>query len=215
MDRVSREEMAEIDRLVPEKYGIDTGRLMENAGHQVAEFLRRFRGEKIVFYAGKGNNGGDALVAARRLALWNFDIEVVAPFELENRPGEEKRILESTGVKIHDEPVEADVAVDGLIGYNLEGEPRKPFPALIEAINSSSTVVSIDVPTGVDANTGEKFDAHVEPDCTVTLAMPKKGLEKENSGEIWVADISVPPEIYEKFGVKPPEFSEKSLLKLD
>lgn len=214
MDAVTREQMSEIDQKVPEKYGIDAARLMENAGYQVAEFLRRFNDKKIVFYAGKGNNGGDALVAARRLALWSFDIEVVAPFKLKDRPAEEKEILEALGVKIRSEPVDADIAVDGLIGYNLEGPPRKPFPELIDAINSAETVVAIDVPTGVDANTGEKFSPHVQPDHTVTLAMPKTGIREENAGEIWVADISVPPEAYRAFDVEPPSFKNRSLVKL-
>lgn len=104
--------------------------------------------------------------------------------------------------------------MEGLIGYNLNGEPRPPFDSMIEEVNHYDTVVSIDLPTGVDADTGEKSSPAVEADFTVTLAMPKKGMKRENSGEIWVADISIPPEAYREFGFTSDIFEEKSLIML-
>jgi len=218
MKSVSREQMAEVDEIVPEKYGITISRMMENAGYQIADFVRQnySKEEKVALYAGKGNNGGDALAAARRLHLWNFEVEVVVVTEdLDGIRKEELEILRELDVPINKVPVEADVVVDGLIGYNLNGDPRSPFDTLVEAINRvEADVVSIDVPTGVDANSGKGFDPHVEADTVITLAFPKKGLE-EIDAEIYVADISIPDEVYERFGVEVDGyFEEKSLIRL-
>lgn len=218
MERVSKEQMARIDEKVPEKYGITISRMMENAGYQIAEFIRsEIDPEGIAVYAGKGNNGGDALAAARRLHLWDYNVEVVlATRELDGIRKEELEILEELGVEVNVESAgkSYSVALEGLIGYNLNGEPRPPFDSMIEEVNQYDTVVSIDLPTGVDADTGEKSSPVVEADYTVTLAMPKKGMNNENSGEIWVADISIPPEAYREFGFSGDIFEESSLVRL-
>jgi NAD(P)H-hydrate epimerase len=219
MRKVSKEEMAEIDNNVPEKYGITISRLMENAGYQIAEFVRsEVEPEGVTVYAGKGNNGGDALVAARRLHLWDYDVEVVlASRDLDGIRAEELEILENLDVDIRMESSENGykVALEGLIGYNLKGDPRPPFDSMIEEINNFETVVGIDIPTGVDANTGELAEPAVKADYTVTLAMPKRGMNQANSGEIWVADISIPSEAYRELGFEPDLFSKGSLEKLN
>ena len=88
---VSKEDMAEVDRKVPEEHGITISRMMENAGLLIAEILRQeVKEESFTFYADKGNNGGDALAAARRMHLWNYDVEaVLASEELEGIREEE------------------------------------------------------------------------------------------------------------------------------
>lgn len=218
MERVSKEEMARIDQKVPEKYGITISRMMENAAYQIAEFIRyKTDTEEVAVYAGKGNNGGDALAAARRLHLWGYDVEVVlATRELEGIRKEELEILEGLDVEISTASAENShsLALEGLIGYNLNGDPRPPFDSMIKEVNQYEKVVSIDIPTGVDADTGEKSSPAVEADYTVTLAMPKKGMTKENSGSIWVADISIPPEAYREFGFEGDIFDESSLMSL-
>ncbi|MFB6144551.1 MAG: NAD(P)H-hydrate epimerase [Candidatus Nanohaloarchaea archaeon] len=216
MKQVSKEQMARIDEKVPEKYGISISRMMENAAYQIADFLRKeIDSSGVTVYAGKGNNGGDALAAARRLHLWGFEVEVIlATRELDGVRKEELEILEELGVEINLESAENEypVALEGLIGYNLNGDPRPPFESIIEEVNDYETVVSIDLPTGLDADTGEKALPAVEADYTVTLAMPKKGMNKQNSGEIWVADISIPPEAYEEFGFSGDIFGRRSLV---
>lgn len=217
MKKVSKEQMARIDEKVPEKYGITISRMMENAGYQIAEFIRsKIDIEGITVYAGKGNNGGDALAAARRLHLWGYKVEVVlATRELDGIRKEELEILDELDVEINIETAENNysTALEGLIGYNLNGNPRPPFDSMIEEVNQHDTTVSIDIPTGIDADTGEKASPAVEADYTVTLAMPKKGMTRENSGEIWVADISIPPEAYREFGFNGDLFGRESLLK--
>jgi NAD(P)H-hydrate epimerase len=217
MEKVSKKQMARIDEKVPEKYGITISRMMENAGYQIAEFIRsEIDPEGVAVYAGKGNNGGDALAAARRLHLWNYDVEVVlATKELDGIRKEELEILNKLGVEINMESSEEDfnVALEGLIGYNLEGPPRPPFDSMIDEVNRHDTIVSIDIPTGVGADTGKRMSISAKPDYTLTLAAPFEGLNENNSGEIWVADISIPPEAYEEFGFHGDIFGKDSLLK--
>jgi NAD(P)H-hydrate epimerase len=218
MEKVSKKQMAEIDEKVPEKYWITISRMMENAGYQIAEFIRsEVDTEGVAVYAGRGNNGGDALAAARRLHLWNYDVEVVlATKELDGIRKEELDILEGLGVEINLKSSGEDfkVALEGLIGYNLEGSPRPPFDSMIDEVNRHDTIVSIDIPTGVDADTGKRKSISVKPNYTVTLAAPFEGLNENNSGEIWVVDISIPPEAYEELNLDPSLFEEKSLVKL-
>ncbi|MFB6209024.1 MAG: NAD(P)H-hydrate epimerase [Candidatus Nanohaloarchaea archaeon] len=218
IDYVSREQMERIDEKVPEEYGITISRMMENAGFQIAEFVRReIDPESIAVYAGKGNNGGDALAAARRLYLWGYDVEVVlATRELDGIRKQELLILENLDVKISDQSAEkeCEVVLEGLIGYNLEGDPRPPFDSMIEEINSHNTVISIDIPAGLDPDTGEKTVPAVEPDYTVTLAAPFDGLDENNSGEVWIADISIPPEAYQDFVFSMDIFGKSSLVRM-
>lgn len=208
--------MQEIDELVPEKYGITTSRLMENAGLRIAEFIRQETAEKhITVYAGKGNNGGDALVAARRLHLWNYKVEVVlASNDLDGIREEELEILENLGVEINQKSSQNNysLALDGLLGYSISGDPKPPYDSIAEEINRFETVVSVDLPTGLEPDTGERFNPCIRPDYTVTLGMPLEGMSNENSGEIWVADISIPAEVYgdDKYSI----FNQSSLVKL-
>ncbi len=215
---VSVDQMREVDEIVPEEYGITVSRMMENAGLQVAEFVRQeIDAETVHVYAGPGNNGGDGLVAARRLHLWGYDVAVgLASTDLDGIREEELDILEQLQVPVGGElDGSPDVIVDALIGYSLDGDPRPPFDAFIDDINGSeATVVSIDVPSGVDADTGAGRQPHVDADYTVTLALPFHGLEKADAGgEVWVADISVPTAVYDRFGIDAERlFADASLV---
>lgn len=214
---ISSEQMEKIDREMPEKYGVTVSRMMENAAYQLADFIRQkfSKDEKIVVYAGKGNNGGDGLAAARRLYNWGYNVEVVAPFKLDGIRREELEILWQIGVPVFEEPRNGDVAVDALIGYNLKGDPRPPFDELIETVNSAETVVSADVPSGVDADTGESLNPHVDADYVVTFGLPKKGLQNLDA-EVWLADISVPEEAYALIDVEVDGlFEGNSLIRVD
>lgn len=216
---VSKKQMQKIDEKVPEEYGITVSRMMENAGLQIAEFIRKeLDSKKVTVYAGKGNNGGDALVAARRLHLWNYDVEVVlASEELDGIRKEELQILKHLGVEINLESSETDypVAVEGLIGYSLKGNPRPPFDRMIKEINEYETVVSVDIASGLDADTGEEAKPCVRPDFTVSLAAPFTEMSEENSGRVFIADIGVPPEAFEEFGFTGDFFDEQALVQLN
>ena len=208
-------EMAEVDRAMIEDYGIELIQMMENAGRNLAHLARvNFldgdpRGRTVVVLAGTGGNGGGALVCARRLATWGASVRVVTTkpsAEFSPVAGHQLDILDRMGVPAGDlasipSDEEPDLVVDGVIGYNLDGEPRGAAADLIRWANDASApVLSLDVPSGVDATTGTVFDPAVRAAATLTLALPKQGLGAEgvesHVGELWLADIGVPPGLY-------------------
>lgn len=212
--------MRELDRTVIENYDLTAEVLMENAGYQVADFLRsEFSTDvKIAFVCGQGNNGGDGFTAARRLASWGYQVQVYTPFEKNELSDLALRKLEAVE-KIEDIRVESDfptanIYVDALIGYGLEGAPRGPADGAVRKIRDwGAEIVSIDVPTGIDADTGEVHKPAVKPNYTISLGLPKKGLDdRGDAGKILLADIGIPPQAMEEVGVEKTRFFENSSL---
>jgi NAD(P)H-hydrate epimerase len=212
---ITTEQMIEVDRAMIEDFGIDLAKMMENAGRCLAivaarRFLDQVAGAKSAWVlAGTGGNGGGALVAARRLAAWGVDVAVwttrpAARFS--EVPGHQLRILQRMGMAVSStgmppDATRPDVIVDGLIGYSLRGAPRGRAAELIDAANQSAApVLSLDVPSGVAASSGEIFTPSIHATATVTLALPKAGLRASSVaaqvGELYLADISVPPTLY-------------------
>ena len=208
-------QMIEVDRAMIEDYRIELIQMMENAGRNLAHLARtRFlggdpRAKRVIALAGSGGNGGGALVAARRLHNWGAAVSVglAQPASvMTGVPSHQLDILERMSVPILTarsmvdlEP--ADVVLDGLIGYSLKGAPLGAAAALIQWANrQSAPVLSLDVPSGVDATSGTVFDPAIRATATMTLALPKEGLDgpamESNVGELYLADISVPPGLY-------------------
>ncbi|MEM6271282.1 MAG: NAD(P)H-hydrate epimerase [Bacteroidota bacterium] len=229
---VTREQMIEVDRLMVEDYGIDLIQMMENAGRSLAvlareEFYRgNCRGKSAVILAGTGGNGGGALAAARRLRNWGVTIRVVLAKPLDayqGVPGEQLAILQKMGVMLLDEPPKgADLIIDGLIGYGLQGNPRGRVGELIAWTNRQITpVLALDVPSGLDCTTGKVGDPCIRASATLTLALPKTGLVTHTArpqvGELFLADISVPGSLYAAPKVDlsvGPIFGESDILRL-
>lgn len=190
--------------------GIPLLLLMENAGRAVADLveckLGGVEGKRVVVYAGKGGNGGDALVAARHLSLRGARVEVVLAYDPRLVEHEDARVnleaLRRSGeipVRVYRggrvEPPIADAVIDGLLGVGVRGRLRDPIASLAAAINGSGGLkVAIDVPTGVDPDTGEAVEGAVVADVTVTMHRAKAGLSKAGryTGEVWVAEIGLP-----------------------
>src|SRR5208337_2234418 len=195
-----------------EYLGVSTLQLMENAGRSVAdEIVARFgAGSSVVIYSGTGRNGGDGMVIARHLAgrglrvsfkLVGSEDSISDPAVLQNW-----RALKSmsTTVKIDQyrdssslSESESDVVVDALLGTGVKGKLRQPILRAVEVINESRGYkVAVDVPTGIDSDTGEVMGDAVRANLTVTLHAVKKGFSKatEFCGEIKAADIGIPPE---------------------
>lgn len=213
VDAVSVEAMREAERLAEESFGIDPWSLMQEAGYRVADVIRRQyeRDETIAVVVGPGNNGGDGLVAACRLAGWGYDVAVVSrAAEYTGPAGEAMSRLERMDVPVLDAVPDYDVCVDAVFGYGLEGAPRPPYDELIREMEGLE-VIAVDVPSGVDADTGDSVDPHVVPDETVMLGLAKQGLDAENAGELWLADIGLPGAVYEAVGARMP-FGDSSLL---
>ena len=214
---VTTEQMREVDRAMIEDFHIKLIQMMENAGRHLAHLARvrffenRPEGQRVVVLAGTGGNGGGVLVAARR--LWNFGalVQVITTKPagaFTPVPTHQLDILERMGVTVlpaAELPVvqAADLILDGLIGYSLQGAPRGSAAALIRWANDqSSPILSLDAPSGVDTTTGKVFDPAVKATATMTLALPKEGLLgpdlEAQVGELYLADISVPPQLYSR-----------------
>ena len=232
---VTTDQMIEVDRAMIEDYGIDLVRMMENAGRALAHLARaRFldgdpRSRHVVVLAGTGGNGGGVLVAARR--LHNYGAQVTA---LVTKPDgsltpvarDQLAILRNMGVTIGGADdaghlATADVVLDGLIGYSLRGAPRDAAAVLIRWANEQKApVLSLDAPSGVDTTTGAVFASAVDATATMTLALPKEGLRnpgiRRNVGDLYLADISVPPELYARFLdlEVPPIFAKGDVVRL-
>lgn len=198
-----------VDRLAAERFAMPVSWLMEAAGWQVA---RHCRGRTYVV-CGRGNNGGDGLAAARHLHRWGR-LAGVACTDLEalsGPAGEQARALAALGVAVAPEPDVggATVVVDALLGTGLSRPVEDTLAHWIAAVNDSrSRVVSVDVPSGLDADTGLAAGACVRAAVTVTLGLPKPGLlvadGPSHAGDVWVADIGVPFEAYAEIGVAVP-----------
>ena len=222
----TREQIRELDRRAIEDYGMSGVILMENAGRAAAEIashmLENPAGKRTVIFCGKGNNGGDGYVIARHLHNRGADVRLVltcSPEEIypESDAGinlgiamkmtppvlvadtEEGR-LQATGLAR-----QADLIVDALLGTGLSGDVREPYLSLIRLINAGDKpVLSVDIPSGLDANTGKVLRAAVRAARTATFVLPKLGFTRgegpKHVGEVTVVDIGVPVELIREIG---------------
>lgn len=207
--------MIEIDRMMIYDFKIDLLIMMENAGMKLANLASRILNDsvtnkKIIVLIGKGNNGGGGLVAARHLHNWGASVSIIlgSKENLRNIPEKQLEIDEKIGININEKIIFQDenLIIDSLIGYNLTGNPREPMAEIIKKANNSNIpILSLDVPSGLDSSTGIPYNPCIVATTTLTLALPKNGLmvkkAKRFVGELYLADISIPNEIYQKFGV--------------
>lgn len=207
-------QMREIDRAMVEDYGIVLLQMMEHAGRHLSHLARaRFlggdaRGKRVTVLAGTGGNGGGALVCARRLAGWGAEVTVgLSAHErfFGGVPGHQLAIVRRLGIPLLRAatlPERApDLVVDGIIGYSLSGAPSEAISELISWANEASDrILSLDVPSGLDATTGAPSDPTIRAAATLTLALPKSGLRAPSArglvGELYLADLGVPPQLY-------------------
>ncbi|MFH1364418.1 MAG: NAD(P)H-hydrate epimerase, partial [Candidatus Aenigmatarchaeota archaeon] len=159
---VDREQARKVDELAVEEFGIKIIQMMENAGRHTAKLAKKMlgsmEGKSILVFAGKGNNGGDGVVAARFLHNWGAYVKIIMADihgRLKDLTKEQILTLKSMNVPVlypgdvkFDE-LKADLIVDGLFGYNINGNPLDMYAKLVEFANDSGIpVLSIDVPTG-------------------------------------------------------------------
>ena len=221
---VSAQQMRAVDRVAVEDVGLELLQMMENAGRTVAGHVRSVADGPVSIVAGNGGNGGGGLVCARHLVNADVEVELVLdrePEELSGAAAHQYRILDemdvstSVGFTEGGITVDATVIVDALIGYGLDGPVRESGRRLIEAVNGLDVrVVSLDVPSGIDATTGAVMGAAIAPDRTVTLALPKTGLV-DRSEPLSLADISIPATVYERVGIEyATPFGGKAMIEL-
>ncbi|MGM0591973.1 MAG: NAD(P)H-hydrate epimerase [Halobacteriota archaeon] len=203
---VTADEMRTVDRVAVETVGLTLLQMMENAGRTLAGMARELAGgESVVVIAGGGGNGGGGLCAARHLVNHGIPVRAVldrSPDELSGVAARQCRLLEETGATVESDPMpeEAGVVVDALIGYGRTGVVQGRAAYLISQCNRTQTpVCSLDVPSGLDATTGDRHGPVVDADYTLTLALPKTGLG--GVGNLWLADIGIPNGVYERLGI--------------
>ena len=230
MRLVKSAEMREIDNHAIEVLGIPGIVLMENAARGVCEVIYgRVEGTSALVVCGKGNNGGDGLAVARNLYNMGYDVEVILTAPVEELKGDARKnaeILSALPVPIHIVDTteklfelytfakECDFIVDALFGTGLSKPLSGFYAELVDFINKlNKTVVSVDIPSGLSADTGEVIGPHVKADYTVTFAFPKVAHVMPPAcysvGELFVVDISIPEDVPNLIG------PDRFLLTLD
>ena len=232
---VSIAQMRQVDRLMVEDFDISLYQMMEHAGRHLAHLARqRFlrgdpRGARVQVLAGIGGNGGGALVAARRLASWGARVRILPAAEA-HAFGEAARyqleVARRLMIPIHGDdertPSVPDLILDGLIGFGLRGEPAGRTATLIDWANATRVpILALDVPSGLDADTGVAGATAIRATATMTLALPKHGLRAARAaghvGELYLADIGVPRVLYERAALGIPAsdvFAASDLVRL-
>ncbi len=213
---LTREDSRQLDDYTINTLGLPGMVLMENAGRgitrAVLDILEERGGLSVYILAGKGNNGGDGFVVARYLLNANIDVRIFHVAQADDYSGdaaENFHILSRLSDQMYHTPdVEtlndfttdifaADVLVDALLGTGIKGVPRSPYDEFIEWLNSyNAPTVAVDIPSGVDANSGQIPGAAVQAEETVTMGFAKTGLlfspGREFAGEVSVVDIGIP-----------------------
>jgi NAD(P)H-hydrate epimerase len=208
---LTRRQVRSCDQIAIERYGINGLVLMENAGAAAArEILAMFddpANARVCIVAGPGNNGGDGFVVARHLFNSGLAVELVICGSSERIAGDAKAnfdIVQKMGLPIHpadDEKIasciaSANLIVDALLGTGTAGPPRAPIRSVIAALNASKkTIVALDIPSGLDCDTGEPLEITVRADLTITFAANKRGFlnpaAAAYTGKVVVASIGI------------------------
>ena len=229
---ISVKQMIEVDRMMIEEFGITLVQMMENAGRNLAELTIEIIGNKIarpkvLIMAGSGGNGGGAIVAARHLSNKGLDISLVLSKPISHLEGVAKHqaeIIKKLPINIFQEKLpdnnNYDIIIDGIIGYSLNGNPKGFSKSMIEFCNNTGIeIISLDTPSGLNLE-GDITNNIIKANYTMTLALPKIGLidnnAKEYTGKLILADISVPPILYENLRIEVPcnIFNDKYLIYL-
>ncbi len=239
---ISTEQMRKVDNLMINKYGIELILMMENAGANLARLAINLMDKhfniphpkNIVVACGLGNNGGGGMVAARHLSNYGFNVTVVltgADSKLKSIPLKQWNILKKLPVRMiianSSDTLgvfnEADLIIDAIIGYGMHGQ-LKGIPAHVvhEILNSQNqNVLSLDAPSGLNTTTGNFNDKFcIKAYATMTLALPKIGLVQDNAkgcvGKLYVADISVPPDLYLELGYESQNlFTDSTIIEVN
>ena len=218
---ISSSQMYEIENNGESIYSMKKTLMMENAGSRIADFLidefkENILDNSIVAVCGKGNNGGDALVAIRHISGYilarnksnnRINLSVIllcspedlkTPESILNWQIISKITLESNNVtEIEDEIKKSNIILDGIFGTGIKGEIKEPHSKVIETINDkkgTTFILAVDIPSGLDPDSGKIIDKAIRADATITFHRPKHGLLKnpEIVGKLIVKKIGIP-----------------------
>ncbi|KAF0134361.1 MAG: hypothetical protein FD145_741 [Candidatus Saganbacteria bacterium] len=210
MKIVTAEEMAELDRHAIYDLKIPSINLMENAGRAAAdEAVKITKGKNIAVICGRGNNGGDGFVAARYLAEKGFNVLVILIGNRKDVKKDPKTNIEKLKVPIYEAPdldsfnklkndiENCNLIIDAIFGIGLNSKIKSPYFEIITYLNSLNIpILSIDVPSGLNATDGLVMGAAISADTTITFQFAKTGFYKgegqTHAGKIVIADIGIP-----------------------
>ena len=231
-----REKIRLLDSLAINDYKIPGLILMENAGSKASEII--YKGlfnpteDKVTILCGRGNNGGDGFVIARHLSNQGVSVKVFLFADRQQISGDAKINLEILyKMKVSIEEVlniekvgealkNSTTIVDAMLGTGVDGEIKDSFKQVIKIINNlkGKTVYAIDIPTGLDCNTGDILGECIMANKTITFVAPKVGFILKNGpafcGEVIIVDISIPTELVISVQQKELEYLEKMGIKL-
>ncbi len=220
---LSRDEVRSLDRIAIDHYGLPTLVLMENAGRGAADWLRSRLTAKtsVVIACGPGNNGGDGGVVARHLDAWGLPVRVLwfaDPTKLAPDAAVQFQIIERSGIdqKLYENMTSdeldpffqgADWLVDALLGTGLTRPVEGRIAEGIEAMNCSGRpILALDLPSGLDTDTGEPLGMAIRAVETVTFVAPKLGFTSKGArdyiGNVHVIEIGLPRRLLEPFAVQ-------------
>lgn len=222
MKVASVSEIKNLDKRAAMDFGIDEILLMENAGNAVSFVIQKELGvkeKKFLILSGSGNNGGDGMVVARKIYSNGGEVKLLLLSGVEKLKGITKKnfeIIQKIGIHIEENPTseeikkaiqESDGIVDAMLGTGLKGEVEGLYRDAIQLLNDSGKpVLSVDIPSGINGDTGEVMGAAVRSRWTVTFGLPKIGNINypgfEFCGKIFVSHISFPPELYDNDSLK-------------
>jgi NAD(P)H-hydrate epimerase len=214
---LTRAQVREVDRKAIEEYEVPGVVLMENAGRNATQLISGWlpKGGSVAIVCGRGNNGGDGFVIARHLHNAGVDVALLMACDPQRLTGDaatNARIAEKMSLPFVPFQTEAEIAqarahlgraaiiVDGVLGTGFSGDVRSPLDQVIHAINAAKAdrVVAIDVPSGLDCDTGRPSNATVVAHETITFVARKAGFQAEGAsaytGNVHVADIGAPRE---------------------
>jgi NAD(P)H-hydrate epimerase len=226
--------MRKVDDIAIKTYKITLSQMMELAGSNFATLAKRVLkqsiGEsKILVLAGKGNNGGGGLVAARHLHNWGAEVICILSQRADLKPAviHQIDILKRLKIPLHFSKTlshntfqKIDLILDCLLGYNAKGDPRPPLDQIIRVANKSGIeILSLDLPSGLDATSGKPGKPCIKATYTMALALLKSGLITESArkhvGKLYLADLGIPKEIYHMIGLNiGPVFSKSRIIKI-
>ena len=219
---ISSDQMYEIENVGHNKFGMKKVIMMENAGFGIADFIiKKFKNKgisklKILAVCGTGNNGGDAMVAARHLACLDIHLKVILLGDPSSIKTDEAFInleiiekmyrtikfinLNNSDIKTKKEILNADIIIDGIFGTGIKGDIQDPHLSAIKLINKSKAyIISVDIPSGVNPNNGETVSDCIRADTTITFHRIKTGLlnNKKYTGNLILKKIGIPIEVEE------------------
>jgi NAD(P)H-hydrate epimerase len=210
---VTRKVMEEIDRIAVEETGPNLIQMMENAGRNLGAVVAQMLGPSwrkalVVVLAGTGGNGGGGICAARHLVNRNGNLRLVltSADRLQSVTAYQKRLFQHAGGKETDgkglTSCRPDLVVDAVIGYSLDSALRGgAYDLVCWANQTSAPILSLDVPSGIDATSGEAPGESISATSTLTLALPKTGLVSGRIGDLFLGDLGIPAAAFTRAGL--------------